>query len=654
VARSGSADKEDLSIFDANLAGCVVFNRMSLSVLIRATILSIISRKKISQVEFYWDPYSKNVGIFSSLFILQFGRERAGRIVAKLFRLLGVRLLPVPHGDRIEHYHKIQLNSEVKTRDYVRDYYHSQEFRNSPFYECLRIDRESTSSMTLKDLGYCVQPLIENILVLRALGYESITLAIENCSLPAAFLELICERENVNVRFWRGPEVVLVALTMIVVTFLNVLSLVPRLFKPNESHPAASNDVSVMAVEYVDHHCAKGRSTEPNYLSNHGYPSDSLVAYVRRDQLRRVGTPEKFVLAGGEKVVFLGDVKISIRELLSAIALYFCLLKFVAFSRRSLALTRKLLAEISLHIDLNAFLRSYKPDGHFYNTIPNGNAATRYDSGIVTGLCRRHSVCSMTYQSRVYYRENVYYFFDSFDEHFMWGDAWVEAYQAPQFVRKFSVLGSEGLDSYDAEGILNAEDILDIDKNTSKQYLAVFTSDIDSFHPLHYTWDYTKCFMLVLLEAVGTIRLDTGEPAYVILLKPKVPQHLKLLLGDEEILAKIVDLNLEMEVVAKKRHDTESVVNFADKVISIGFTTPGFDALGKGKPSVYFTPYQGIYNSIFDTDDTPLVAHNLEGLKDFLSGKKTVDDDLLDSVLYRSNEPTGPRLVSTILKSLKV
>ena len=99
MARHGSLDKGGVSIFGADLTGCVVFSRISISVLIRAVALAVISQKKISQVEFYWDPYSKNVGIFSSLLILVFGREKTGRLVSGFFRLLGIKILPVPHGD---------------------------------------------------------------------------------------------------------------------------------------------------------------------------------------------------------------------------------------------------------------------------------------------------------------------------------------------------------------------------------------------------------------------------------------------------------------------------------------------------------------------------------------------------------------------------
>jgi polysaccharide biosynthesis PFTS motif protein len=146
--------------------------------------------------------------------------------------------------------------------------------------------------------------------------------------------------------------------------------------------------------------------------------------------------------------------------------------------------------------------------------------------------------------------------------------------------------------------------------------------------------------------------MNSGHSVFSIYIKPKDPEHIPILLESPEVQFLIKKYRINLNMIANKRHDIETVIDAADKVISIGFTTPGLDALGKKKASVYFTPYKGIYNPIFDSVDTPLVVHNVDELKSFLSGEIHPSNELLDSVLYRSGESTGVRLVAATIQAI--
>jgi hypothetical protein len=632
------------------LMNCIIFSRLSLSGVLKERW------KKGGGRHLFWDPYSTNHGLLVSILIILFGRVGAEITVRQLVKLLGVNLQPVPHGDAIPDYHQLQLRAEALTYQYIEQYYSDPEYQSvyqiESFYNRFGIEKRSLDSMILKDNGYRLQTLVENIQVIKNLGYNSIVVISEKGSFPLPLSEILQRSEDVKY-IERNSRNILNGAIAYVVTALHGLQLLPRLWKRSLQH----RDISKIqvTVEFVDPKCANGKSTEPNYLSRHGFHASNMLAYVRREQVRRIGKRNTYSIQDNMTVLRLEDLKLCWKKIRSGWYMYLSAATMVATGSRSLLQLRKYIAEVDLMVDLDALFSVYHPKAHFYNTIPNGNATTRYDSGIVTGLCRRYAVSSMTYQSRVYYRHNIYYFFDVFDEFFMWGDAWVEAYRKSQFVEKFTVVGNIGLDSYSYDvAEVSTINVLDNEGlgNVTQPILAVFTADIDRDYPLHYTYDYTYRFMLVLLKAVGEFCDMDGHPIFSIHLKPKDPEHVSILLDSPEVQFMINKYHINLNMITNKRHDIESVIDTAERVVSIGFTTPGFDALGRGKPSVYFTPYKGIYNSIFDAADSFLVAHNIEELKSFLSGGRNPSNELLDSVLHCSGEPAGPRLVAATLRAI--
>jgi hypothetical protein len=114
--------------------------------------------------------------------------------------------------------------------------------------------------------------------------------------------------------------------------------------------------------------------------------------------------------------------------------------------------------------------------------------------------------------------------------------------------------------------------------------------------------------------------------------------------------------NVTLKIDDSKKFDVQSSISRADRIISIGFTTPGFDALCQGKQSIFFTPYKGVYNEIFNSR-SPLVANTIEDLKTFLSQGIDYDDfdKQKESVLgvSKSDQP-GARLCRYLTNDLKM
>jgi hypothetical protein len=144
----------------------------------------------------------------------------------------------------------------------------------------------------------------------------------------------------------------------------------------------------------------------------------------------------------------------------------------------------------------------------------------------------------------------------------------------------------------------------------------------------------------------------TKEPLYELHIKPKVLEHFDLFLKDPDISQLISETGISINLHEAARHDVKRAIQDADKVVSIGFTTPGIDTMALGMMSIYFTPYRGIYNSIFDSDNSPLVAHDEKELRSFILCDKPMDHNDLSQHVYRPGEMVGPRFVDALLELL--
>ena len=154
------------------------------------------------------------------------------------------------------------------------------------------------------------------------------------------------------------------------------------------------------------------------------------------------------------------------------------------------------------------------------------------------------------------------------------------------------------------------------------------------------------------IKAVGEIHNENGDNKYRLFLKAKDPEHVPLILSDKEISSLLDYYDLELIPKVRVRHDIETVIEESDIFLSIGFTTPGLDALLLGKPSAYFTPYNDFnYNAIFNNNT--LVLHNVSEIKSFLKYGNVVDQNILDGLDPFRDGKASLRLASFVNELLR-
>ena len=574
---------------------------------------------------FFFDLYNRTNGAFVILFVRLFGHERVSSWIETAGRGLGVKVQRVPHGDAVPDYHAIQLTAERQAKECLTRFHASSSFQRDISFPPGVIEDTSADSLYLKTFGRWLWNIFENLEVVRASGVNDISLWVPPGRYPGALLSDIADTQGITI-FRRPPRGrILNLLVFGCLISVLLLRMVPRV-RSRVRAGVHTNPGPFVAVEFVDPRCNTGRATEPNYIVGDQCPPERILGYYRGAQERRVGSRD-FSLDDEIRVVRLRSLPIAVPD--AAIFMRACARVLLRIWRNSLPVycVQKDLEDMELFVELSSLFRLYPIKVHLYNKIPNGRASTRRDPGLVTGLCRKFGIYSLSYQSRTYYRHNVYYFFDAFDEFCMWGDDWVNEYNESQFVEKFSVIGNVHLDSYSN----SRGNIENIEELGNARRLVVFTSDIDLCGPSHYTLEYTKIFLLDTFLAVGEYNQENPGEEFEIVLKTKDPSHSSYLLAQPEISEALKRSGVRLNAVNRARHDVESVIRIADKVLAIGFTSPCFDALGLGKPGIYYTPYRRPYNAIFE-GESPLVVHDATGIKAFLGADFEVDRRVLDGL----------------------
>lgn len=614
----------------------VILTRLSF-----ATILIQRFGQPAARRTFYFDLYNRSNGLLTTFLSRVLGRERLAGYIEAIGRLMRAPLSRVPHADAIPDYHLIQLAAERDTQETLVALRRCRDYRAVHALPGADFDQECYDSLHLKSMGRRFWHVHENIRSVRASGPGEIVVLIDHGTFPKEMLEELESRHGVRCRRIRPRVRILVPLFVLALIVTRALPVLIR-WRSASSPARGREGPGAVAVEFVDPNCTTGRATEPRYLFKNGISGDRLIAYVRSSQARRL-RGERFPTDQDFKVVHLSNLAVSGRDL--AWFLRGCRRLLAAVWRRNLpvyALVKEF-EDLEFAVELSGLFRTFPIALHVYNKLPNGRTHTRHDSGIVTGVCRRHGAYSLGYQSRVYYRRNTYYFFEAFDEFCMWGDAWIREYSDPQFIRKFSAIGAVHLDAY-----FNADRRMRPEGN--RQYprkLGVFTADIDSGHPSHYSFDYTRRFLLDVISAVAQYnRAYPGAP-FKIIFKTKDPEHWPLLRADKDIGVALTTPDVVLDAVGRARHDVESIIDAADKVIAIGFTSPCFDALGLGKPARYYTPYEFDYNGLF-APGSPVVVHNRQQIGQFLEDGEVGMAAWLDDVDPFRDGRAGCRLVRRI------
>ncbi len=620
-------------------SNCLLLSRLKLTSLVRECLKSGVNKRIL-----YWDPYSKDLDLFTSFILLLFSRDIIATCYSLFFKIFGLKIYPVPHADQIQNYHSLQLTAENETRLLLSRYYSDVEFSTLKEFRHFGFDKDSESSLTLQQEGLNLYCIIENVKVLQSIGFNSISIELSKGAYSKGLREILSKKYTIFIHDARYSfSFITGGLVSIFLFFIALKDFVSNIIRHiRTTFLTKPSDVirkPILAVEFVDPLLFSGSITEPNYLTEHGYDERSVYFYARSKQFKELwkGDVKKERIS---MFVDLTKLPFGIGCLKIQTKIFIDLIKNITTGSISISKLSRIVTLLETYKDLVSLFSFLPVSAHMYNIIPNGRVTTRFDSGLVTGVCRQFGIRSYSYQSRVMYRHNLYYHFNVFDIYFFWGAAWLEEYKNDQFINKYQIIGNPNKLDVAQETEVN-ENLLE------EQFLsvAIFTSDINDKIAFHYTHDYTEKFLKACFIAIGKVQETSGK-SFKVCIKLKEERH-KNWFDNHTALNELVRRhNISLTVDHNKKYDTRDLISSSNSVISIGFTTPGFDALCLKKNSIYFTPYRGVYNSIFDKTPS-LVANTVEDLVRFLS--KGFDHNAFESkrgniIGYDKDEVAGTRL----------
>ena len=243
-------------------------------------------------------------------------------------------------------------------------------------------------------------------------------------------------------------------------------------------------------------------------------------------------------------------------------------------------------------------------ENFIYLTFPNGRTGLRYNSGIVTGLCRSCGILSVGCQTRAVHSKNYEYSFDCFDVHLAWGKIWYEMLgEGMRFIDKVIIVGCIYLD-YLLPAYRESRDRLTEKAHQGKLKVCIFPTDIDPKH--HYTLNYALSFM----KSCARLAIAHRDIRFVI--KSKEPEYTKIILRDSEFMNLYIKAKDNFMFLDRPRYDYADLLFSRDIFIAVGFTTPGMEALLLGKRAIYYNELS--YGGTAYRNLSQLVASSEESL----------------------------------------
>jgi hypothetical protein len=247
----------------------------------------------------------------------------------------------------------------------------------------------------------------------------------------------------------------------------------------------------------------------------------------------------------------------------------------------------------------------YSSENFIYLTFPNGRTGLRFNSGIITGFCRRNGIRSIGCQTRAIHSRNYEYCFDCFDLYLAWGRVWYEMLgEGMRFIDRTVIVGCIYLDALQPAYL---ESRGGNEKKFSPKPLnvCIFPSDINMLKH-HYTLNYALTF----LKNCAKLAIAHRDINFVI--KSKEPKYTEIVMSDREFKELYLQAQNNFKFSDRARHKYSDLLSSSDIVIAMGFTTPGAEGLLLSKRVIYYNEikYGGqAYNKIPD-----LIARNNDEL----------------------------------------
>lgn len=543
--------------------------------------------------------------------IVKICRVQPVAIEALLTRLAGIPMAQVRHGDDVHGYRQYHIKTQETTAEIAERLIPCLEDSAGIRGISAIIGHGPALAYVVKQIAdrHIFSQLVALIACFLSTGGKGKYIAAWDVCWPDEWLDVVQDTvTDVHFKFFRWPEWYgrSVRFLFFFKVLGKLLSSAFQILRSGITSQKAGNKKYLIMTEFVD----------PRRLSNTCYDADYWVdgVYVHKEDLLLFLTRQQQV-----KLQELGyDAKTIMKEM-DAKGYTFCVLKdlpypgeiireFYAWAaaliKYAAAGGNKLLAMIFLnmvleYIQLCPLFTHYDAENCIYLTFPNGYTGLRYDTGIITGLCRKHGIRSIGCQTRAVHSKNYEYCFDCYDLYFAWGRVWYEMMgNRMRFIDKWVISGciySDHLakvsDKYRTAAGTNGEGI--------RRKVCIFPNDISLRH--HYSLGYGLRF------AEDCARLAVNYPGIEFIFKSKEPEYSRIILEHEAFLNiyRKTDGNFRFE--DRPRYGYLDILASCDIVIAMGFTTPGFEGLMLNKRTLYY-------------NDLEYGGQAYEGLPDLVAG----------------------------------
>lgn len=252
------------------------------------------------------------------------------------------------------------------------------------------------------------------------------------------------------------------------------------------------------------------------------------------------------------------------------------------------------------HINYLVLFNHFDFKYHIHYTNTNGNGPLQFDSGIITGLCRQYNIKSFGIQNRIIDARESEYCFDTYDIYFSWGQAWIDVIgSALCFVKKTVIIGVTHLN----EKIFSNVALLDrINKDNqpssvSAKSVIIFPTDMitnDLYEKGGQGW-YTVNYNIHFLKSC--LLLAKLYPEIHFKFKLKDHNQVKIIKHNSLFKKLNIDSYDNFKILERGRMNYFDLLLKADIAISIGYTSPGLDALLLNKKSIYYSDLKNAGNA---------------------------------------------------------
>jgi hypothetical protein len=344
-----------------------------------------------------------------------------------------------------------------------------------------------------------------------------------------------------------------------------------------------------LMLEFVDEGRMSGTSSDTNYWEDgEGLCREDVIYFLaaeQRRQLRRSGQDPHAVLdrlrQKGFRVTDTKNLRYKRASTRDFLAFAWALIaEWRALYRGASCLAYTFWRGVAAYLEFKLLFDRFAPANVLHTQSPNGNAGGRYDSAVLTGLCRRAGSRCVGYQNRIIYGPVYEDSYDCYDAYLTWGRGWPRVLgNGTRFVDQIVEVGD-----WNNDGLAHGPRRKNAAVPRASPVVTIFTMELWA---LYGQPDLTIRF----LSACARLALQHVECHFQV--KTKDPGMVSDLLKNDAFRALAERAQANFSFLDRARHDCAAVIDDSDIVIATGFTTPGADALVLGRRVVFYSELEG-------------------------------------------------------------